>query len=726
MATPLYKNPKKPIAARVEDLLGRMTTEEKVGQMLQLPGFSDLSQQVREKCLGSILCVVDEDTAKYQEISLNETRLGIPLIFGIDAIHGHSMEYNATMFPSQLALACSWNEGLMQAVARATAVEMAYTGCQWTFSPVFCLPRDLRWGRVDETFGEDPVLIGRFGAAMVRGYQGDNLSDETSVAACAKHYAGYGDTVGGREASESDHTPRKMRAIFLPPFQKAVEAGCATFMTAYQVIDGTPCTANRWLLTDILRGEWNSDACVVTDWDNVSRMVNEQRVSPDLADASVRALHAGNDMIMTTEGFYRAALDGLAAGRIPMAEIDQAVRRVLTLKFKLGLFENPRMFDKQKAASVIGCAAHRELALQAARESTVLLKNNGVLPLNPKRVKTIAVIGPNADSDLEQLGDWSLGAGQGQGRMQKHDRAKTVTLLDGIVEHFGDTFEITYADGCSVRAPDAHKIQHAVDIARAADVVILALGDQLAFTGECKSTATLELMGGQKELFDALVETGTPLVVTFISSKPLAIPHVAQHADAILCAFNPGMEGGTALAEIISGAVNPSGKLTLSFPHHVGQQPCYYNQTPGAHHAGYPDLPGTTFEGLFPFGFGLSYTTFKQLNAKLAKTALKKGDALTLTVDIRNTGERDGLHILQVYLRDKVTSVTWPTKNLVDFRRVPLKSGEEKTITIKIPFEALAIVNADGQRVVEPGEFELLVGASSRDGDLARLAFSVC
>jgi len=725
MATPLYKNPKKPIAARVEDLLGRMTLEEKVGQMLQLPGFSDLSNQVREKHLGSILCVVDEDTEKYQKIALNETRLGIPLIFGIDAIHGHSMGYNTTMFPSQLALACSWNEDLMHDVARATAVEMAYTGCHWTFSPVFCLPRDLRWGRVDETFGEDPLLIGRFGAAMVRGYQGDKLSDETSVAACAKHYAGYGDTVGGREASESDHTPRKMRAIFLPPFQKAVEAGCATFMTAYQVIDGTPCTAHRWLLTDILRGEWNSDACVVTDWDNVGRMVREQFVSPDLADASARALHAGNDMIMTTEGFYNAALEGVKAGRIPVAEIDQAVRRVLALKFKLGLFENPRLFDKQKAASVTGTKAHRELALRAARESAVLLKNNGVLPLNPKRVQTIAVIGPNADNDLEQLGDWSQGAGQGQGRMQKHDRDMTVTLLDGVIKHLGDKFEITYADGCSIRTPDTHKIQHAVDVARAADVVILALGDQLAFTGECKSTATLELMGGQKQLFDALVETGTPIVVTFISSKPLAIPQLARDADAILCAFNPGMEGGTALAEIISGAINPSGKLTLSFPHHVGQQPCYYNQTPGAHHNSYPDLPGTTFEGLYPFGFGLSYTTFKQLNPKLAKTTLKKGDALNLTVTVRNTGERDGLHILQVYLRDRVTSVTWPTKNLLDFRRIPLKSGEEKAIKITIPFDALSIINAEGQRVVEPGDFDLLVGSSSRDSDLARLPFTV-
>lgn len=720
-----YRNPRLSIEERITDLLGRMTLEEKVGQMCQLPVFSDLRTAVVEQGLGSILCGVDEDVDRLQHLAVEETRLGIPLLVGIDAIHGHSMAYNATIFPTQLAMSCAWDEALCEAVARATAKEMAYTGCQWTFSPVFCAARDLRWGRVNETFGEDQFLIGRMGAAMIRGYQGASLSDPESVAACAKHFAGYGETAGGREASESDHSIRKMRSVFLPPFQEAVKAGCASFMTAYQVIDGVPCTTNSWLLRDVLRGEWASDALLVTDWVNIERLKTEQFTAEDDVDAVAQGINAGNDMSMSVENFIESALRGVEQGRIPLALVDEAVSRVLRMKFRLGLFENPRFVDKKKRNAVVGCAEHHALALQVARESAVLLKNTGILPLRMDVIRKIAVIGPNADDDLNQLGDWSLGSGQNQGIMQKNDRACTKTLLDGLVAAFGEEAEILYAQGCGVVSPQSEKITQAVRVAEQADVVVLALGDQLPFIGEGCSTATLELQGGQLALFEALVATGTPVVVVFLASKPLVLTAIEAKADAVLCVFNPGMEGGQAIAEIISGTVVPQGKLTVSFPCHAGQQPVFYNQTCGAHHSDYPDLPGKGFFGLYPFGYGLTYTTFKHFAPVLSKQAFAVGESVHVSIDIRNTGSRDGVETVQVYMCDLVSSVTWPRKNLVDYQKVALKSGERKTVKFEIPGERFSIVNASCRRVIEPGAFELMIGNSSADKHLRRVRFTI-
>jgi beta-glucosidase len=723
----LYKNPRKPIADRIEDLLGRMTVEEKIGQMTQIAGTNPAIIRLIETChLGSVLSILGEPTAEAQQAALR-SRLGIPILFGIDAIHGHSMQYGATIFPSALALACSWNESLIEKTARVTAVEMQYTGVHWTFSPVFCLPRDLRWGRVNETFGEDPLLIGRFGAAMVRGYQGPDLGARDSIAACAKHFAGYGDTAGGRDASEADHSRRKMRRMFLPPFEAAVRAGVATFMTGYECIDGEPCTSNRWLMTGVLREEWGFDGVVVTDWDNVGRMVHQKKVSPDIADAAIRAVHAGNDLMMQTLSFYEQAVAAVKDGRIPMAEVDQAVRRILALKFKLGLFEDPRRADGKKAAAVMGTRDHRQTALQAARESAVLLKNTGVLPFNSGRIKRIAVIGPNADNDLEQLGDWSLGAGQGQGIMQKHPRASTVTVLDGLIRRYAGTATVDYAEGCVMTDDGApHKIAKAVRLAEESDVAVLVLGDQLAFAGEGRSTATLELPGAQKAMYESIVGTGTPVVVVFLASKPLAIPAVAKTADAILCVFNPGMEGGTAIAEILAGDFNPCGKLTIGFPWHVGQQPVHYQQMPGAHQGGYPDLPaGSGFDALFPFGFGLSYTTFALRRPRLATGTIRAGSPVVAEVEVQNTGERAGIEVIQCYVHDRVTSVTWPLKTLVDFERVALQPGETKTVRFEIPHEALSIIDGACDRVVEPGEFDLLIGTSSRESDLRALRFTV-
>lgn len=720
-----YRDPRLPLDERVADLLARMTLEEKVGQMCQLPVFSDLREAVVEQGIGSILCGVDENVDALQHLAVEKTRLGIPLVVGIDAIHGHSMEYNATIFPTQLAMSCAWDEALCEAVARATAKEMVYTGCQWTFSPVFCMARDLRWGRVNETFGEDPFLIGRLGAAMVRGYQGKTLADPDSVAACAKHFIGYGETAGGREASESDHSERKMRSLFFPPFEAAVEAGCASFMTAYQVIDGVPCTTNSWLLREVLRGEWKSEALLVTDWANMMRLKTEQFTAEDDVDAVVQGVNAGNDMSMSVGNFIESALRGIEAGRISLAVVDEAVSRVLRMKFRLGLFENPRFVDQVKRDAVVGCPEHRALALRVVRESAVLLKNAGILPLRMEGIRTIAVIGPNADDEMNQLGDWSLGAGQNQGIMQKNDRACTKTLLDGILAEFGNDARIVYAQGAGAIKPQTEKIARAVRIAQEAEVVVLALGDQLPFIGEGCSTATLELQGGQAELFDAVAATGTPVIVVFMGSKPLVLTAIQEKAEAVLCVFNSGMEGGQAIAEILRGKVVPQGRLTVSFPSHVGQQPVFYNQTCGAHHSDYPDLPGRGFFGLYPFGYGLTYTTFKYFKPVLSKKVYAPDESVQVAVDVRNTGAREAVETVQVYMCDLVSSVTWPRKNLIAFQKVSLQSGELKTVEFEIPAKSFSIVNAACERVVEPGEFEIMVGRSSDDQHLSRVRFTL-
>ncbi len=722
-APPAYRDASLPVGERVEDLLSRMTLEEKIGQINQLPVFMKLDEEVVERGLGSILCGTDEDVERYQRLAVEKTRLGIPLLVGVDAIHGHSMEHNATLFPSQLALSCSWDEGLAHDVARATAEEMAHTGCSWTFSPVLCMARDLRWGRVDETFGEDPLLIGRLASAMIRGYQGGDLSRPDCVAACAKHFCGYGETSGGREASEANYSRRYFESLFLPPFEEAAKAGVASFMTAYHAIDGVPCTINRWLLHDVLRDRWHSDAMVVTDWANICHLVHEQRIAPTTNEVTAQALIAGNDMSMTDGDFVADALNAVHDGRLPMEVVDEHVRRVLALKFRLGLFENPRYPSAVGRAKTVGTAAHHRLALRAARESAVLLKNDHLLPLRMETIRTIAVIGPNADDDVEQIGDWAVGANQGQGVMARNERSCTKTVLDGVLAEFGKEAKVTFARGAGISESRPERIARAVRLAEEADVVVLVLGDNLRTTGEAHSTATLELQGDQLALVDALAATGTPIACVFLASKPLVLTKVAPKVDALLCVFNPGMEGGEAIADILRGRVNPQGRLSVSFPAHAGQQPVAYSQVEGAHHSSYPDLPGTGFYGLFPFGFGLSYTSFKYLFPHVEKAECRRNEPVRLTVTLRNTGNREGVETVQVYMRDLYASMTLPAKRLVAFRRVSLKPREQTDVVFEIPPEAFSFVDADCNRVLEPGDFDLMVGSSSQSFQTVRFRY---
>jgi beta-glucosidase len=742
---PGYRDPALPTADRVSDLLGRMTLPEKVGQLMQLDAQGDLDDLVTRQTAGSLLHIPPDRTSRAIELAA-ATRLGIPLLLADDCIHGHSFWPGATIFGTQLAMACSWRPEHARRAARITAIEATSTGFRWTFSPVLCIARDLRWGRVDETFGEDPFLIGEFASAMVAGYQGDGLADPTAMLATAKHFAGYSETQGGRDASEADISHRKLRAWFTPPFERVANEGCRTFMLGYQSMDGAPITVNSWLLNDVLRGEWGFTGVLVTDWDNVGRLVREQKVCAGHAEAAARALNAGNDMIMTTPQFYDGAQEAVRRGILDEVTIDAAVARVLALKFDLGLFENPGAPDVERQRAVIGCAEHTRANLEIARDSLVLLRNDSTLPLAAPS-GTIAVIGPNADAASAQLGDWAGGSGQCSWLGPDYEAPGVVTVLDGLRDiASAHGWTVTYAIGCGIATvsphpdgpigpdgqprppmiapvpPDEAQLAEAVAVAAAADVVVLVLGDNILLNGEARSTATLELQGGQVELWNRIVGLGKPVVVVLVNGKPLVLPPALTRTNALVEAFNPGAMGGRAIAELVFGDIEPSGRLPISFPVHVGQQPTYYNQLRGQHGDRYADL---TQEPAFAFGEGLTYSRVEYSDLRLASGRLDMDGTIRACVQVANTGARPVAETVQWYLRDLVTSLTWADKELKGYRRVRLAPGEAVDVEFELPASACTIVDAGAVRVVEPGEFELLVGPSSRDRDLLAARFAL-
>ncbi|WP_158866087.1 glycoside hydrolase family 3 N-terminal domain-containing protein [Leifsonia sp. AG29] len=736
-----YQDPTLSTAERVADLLARMTVEEKVGQMLQLDARDDLRDHILRRHVGSILHTSPERILEANRLTA-ETRLRIPLLVGEDCIHGHSFWPGATIYPTQLGLAASWDADLVERVARATAEEVAVTGVHWTFSPVLCIARDLRWGRVSETFGEDPYLIGELASAMVRGYQGEGLDDPTAILATAKHFAGYSETQGGRDASEADISRRKLRSWFLPPFERVAREGCRTFMLGYQSTDGVPITVNDWLLSDVLRGEWGYTGTLITDWDNVGRMVWEQKVQPDHTHAAAAAVRAGNDMVMTTPLFFEGALEAVARGMLAEDAFDAAVGRILTLKFELGLFEDPRL-PAAELGTVVGSAGHAALNLEAARRSIVLLENDGTLPLEMGAPVRVALVGPLADDAQTQLGDWAGGSGQA-GWLDGQPREMITTVLDGLRAVDGIT--VRYARGADILtleddprgatfpdgqprppvvvpcAPDERLIAEAVAAAAASDVVVAVVGDRIELVGEGRSTATLELIGGQNALLDAMIATGKPVVVILLASKPLVLPPSVARAAAVIWAANPGMRGGQALAELLTGRIEPSGRLPISFARHVGQQPTYYNQIRGQHGDRYADLSQAP---AWAFGEGLSYSTVEYSDLALARTQLGVGDDIEAEVTVRNTGGRPVRETVQVYVRDTVTSVSWTDRELKSHRQVDLEPGESARVRLTLPVTECTIVDSAGNRIVEPGAFELLVGPSSRPSDLLAAGFEV-
>ena len=776
METLPYKNPDLSAGGRIADLLSRMTLEEKVGQMMQLDARGgDLEDLIVNKHVGSILHTSPEDLSRAAKTVNEKTRLGIPLIIGDDCIHGYSFWPGATIFPSQLGMAVSWDPDKVKAAGRATAEEVSCTGVHWTFSPVLCIARDTRWGRVDETFGEDPMLIGELASAMVKGYQGGAKAGEelpkSAILACAKHFAGYSETQGGRDASEADLSHRKLESWFLPPFERVAKEGCGTFMLGYESIEGVPVTFNKWLLTDKLRGAWKYNGTLITDWDNVGRSVWEQHVKPDCVHAAADAVKAGNDLVMTTPQFYEGAIEAVKTGLLDESLIDDAVSRILALKFRLGLFEDPRLPDAERIKAVIGSAEHQQTNLELARESVALLRNDGTLPFAASKAKRIAVVGPLADDAQNQLGDWTGNSGQVSWMPDGQPRNMITTVFDGLKRLAGDDCEVIYSRGANIvdlvtdpagelypdgqprpkigvsAAIDQEMLDEAVANARQADLIVAVVGDTVQLTGETCSTATLELLGGQNALLDALAtvaqETGKPMVTVLISSKPQILPasivgemgvFAKRVSDpetgtgSILWAANPGMQGGRAVAEIIFGLTNPSGRLPVTFPRHAGQLPIYYNQIRGQHGDRYADL---TQDPAFAFGEGLSYTTFEYGEPTVAGGAsnadgtFAKADTVRAEITLTNTGKRAGVEVVQAYIGDVVTSYSWTDRELKAFQRVELEPGETKIVAFDIPVADCTIVDPDANRIVEPGEFELLVGHSSRREDLKRAVFTV-
>lgn len=709
------------IEERVDSLLSLMTLDEKLGQMNQVsPGdFEALAAQVRQGEVGSILNYVDADLVnKVQKVAVEESRLGIPLLVARDVIHGYK-----TIFPIPLGQAATFNPELVEEGARVAAVEASSDGIRWTFSPMVDVSRDPRWGRIAESCGEDPYLNAVMGAAMIKGYQGDSLSDPTAMAACAKHFVAYGAAEGGRDYNSTFIPERVLRNVYLPPFKAAADAGCATFMTSFNDNDGVPSTANKFILKDILRGEWKYDGMVVSDWASVLEMVNHG-FCKDGKDAAEKALNAGVDMEMVSATFISNFKQSLNEKKITLNEIDQAVRNILRLKFRLGLFENPYIVTPQ---SVKYADEHLAKARKAVEQSVILLKNdNQALPLQPN-IKTLAVVGPMADAPYEQLGTWVFDG----------EKEHTQTPLMALKAMYGDKVNILYAPGLAYsRDKSRTQIAPAVAAARRADAVVVFVGEESILSGEAHSLTNLRLQGKQSELIEALAATGKPLITVVMAGRQLVITDEVKESDAVLYAFHPGTMGGPAIADILFGKVNPSGKSPVSFPRTSGQVPLYY-----AHHnTGRPANPvemlideipveaGQTSVGcrsfyldagsrpLYPFGYGLSYTTFEYSDLTLSADKLASTDVLTVTLNLKNTGRYDGTEVVQLYVQDKVGSVTRPVKELKAFQRVDLKVGESKKVTFSLPVAELAFWGLDMHYSVEPGAFKLWAGTNSEEG----------
>lgn len=704
------------VEEKVEQLLGEMTLEEKIGQMCQVSGGLGNEESIRQGMIGSILNEVNpENINQLQKIAVEESRLGIPLIVARDVIHGFK-----TVFPIPLGQAATWNPELVQQGARIAAKEASSTGVKWTFAPMIDISRDARWGRIAESLGEDPYLTSVLGAAMVRGFQGDSLNDETSIAACAKHFAGYGAAEGGRDYNTTSIPPRELRDIYLPPFKAAVDAGVRTFMSGFNEIDGVPATGNKHLLTDVLRKEWQFDGFVVSDWASTWEMINHG-FAADEKEAAHRAIKAGVDMEMATTTYKDNIVALVEEGALNIEDIDQAVRNILRVKFELGLFDNPYIAEEKQ--NQFAKLEYLDAATKAATQSMVLLKNeHNTLPINPS--SKIALIGPMANQAYEQLGTWIFDG----------DTTLTVTPLKAFNKTFGQE-NVLFAEGMPISRTRHQKgFKNAIEQARKSDVIVFCGGEESILSGEAHSRANIDLPGVQNELIKELKKTGKPLVLVVMAGRPLTIGEISEHADAVVYAWHPGTMGGPALADIVSGKVSPSGKLPVTFPKVVGQIPIYYNHKNTGRPAN-PDswtqmydipvkAPQTSlgneshyidagFTPLYPFGYGLSYTSFEYGDLSLDKEVYAQDEIIEVRFTLSNTGEFAGEEVAQVYVRDLVGNVTRPVKELKAFERINLQKDETKTVTLTIPVQELAFTNIDMEQVVEPGEFQLWVGGDS-------------
>ena len=710
--------------ARADALLARMTVSEKIGQMNLVSAHSNVTgpmkeqrqqkllEQIRKGECGNVFNLISvTEIRKYQKIAVEDTRLHIPLMFGYDVIHGFK-----TIFPICLGEAASWNPELIESAERVAATEAAASGLDWTFAPMVDIARDPRWGRISEGAGEDPFLGSAIAAARVRGIQGTNLAAPDSLLACVKHFAAYGAVQSGRDYNTVDLSDRTLREVYLPPYSAAIDAGALSVMSAFNELNGTPATANRFLLQQVLRDEWGFRGFVVTDHTAINEMVPHGSAA-DEADAARQALMAGVDMDMQSSAYLDHLQESLAAGQITEAQINTAARRILEMKFRLGLFDDPfRHCDEQREQLACCTPENLATAYRLACESLVLLKNaNQILPL--KAGKKIAVIGPLADSRRDLLGSWFA-----QGKADSYE-----TILGGIQRN-NPGEKVTFTTGCEVDSTDRSGFAKAVSAARRADIAVLVLGESGEMSGEAKCRTSLGLPGVQAELLREIKKTGKPVVVVLMSGRPLALEAESQLADALLEIWFPGTEGGRAAADVLFGRQNASGKLPATFPRTAGQVPVFY----AAKNTGRPldpAKPNEKFKSsyldcpndpLYPFGFGLSYTTFSYSEIRLDHTTLKPGEKLQATVTVSNTGNSDGAEVVQLYLRDFVGSVTRPVRELKGFQKIELKAAESREVTFSIGEPELKFLRADMTVGTEPGEFEVFIGPNSRDTQSAK------
>ena len=699
---------------KIDDLLSQMTLHEKIGQMNQLSGGDWLTEAAEKGEVGSILnCVDPAEINRVQKAAVEKSRLGIPILVSRDVIHGFK-----TIFPIPLGLAATFDPELVESGARVAAVEAASCGVRWTFSPMLDISRDPRWGRIAESSGEDPYLDAVMGAAMVRGYQGNG--DSTSIAACLKHFVGYGATEGGRDYNTVELSERTLRNIYFPAFQAGVDAGAMTLMTSFNTIDGVPSTGNKWLLQDVLRGEWGFDGMIVTDWNSSGEMIMHG-FAKDLKDATDLAVNAGVEMDMMSYGYISFIEELVKEKKISEKQIDDAVRDILRLKFRLGLFDNPYV-NEEGSKDVLYAPSHLEAAKQSAIESAILLKNDNALPL--KNVKTLLVTGPLADAPYEQMGTWAFDG----------DETHSVTPLAALKKDYN----VIYEPGTAFsRDRSTAGIAKAKAAASRADAIVVFAGEEAILSGEAHCLSDLNLQGAQSELIAAMRQTGKKVIVVVMAGRPLTIGRDLENCDAMLYSFHPGTMGGEAIADLLSGKAVPSGKTPVTFLKTVGQAPMYYNHlNTGRPNTGTEtllmDLPlkaGQTSNGctsyyldsgygpLFPFGYGLSYTTFEYSDIALDSREYTAADTIKVKFTLKNSGEYAGIEVAQLYVRDLVGSIARPVKELKGFQRVALNAGESKVVDFSLPVSALAFWNINNEYIVEPGDFQLWVATDSASGE---------
>ncbi len=729
--------------AFVSTLMSKMTVDEKIGQLnLVTPGgavtgsvvSSDVDNKIRKGQVGGLFGITGPDKIRQaQEIAVKNSRLKIPLLFGLDVIHGHR-----TIFPIPIGISCSWDTAMIRRSAMIAANEATADGLNWVFSPMVDIARDPRWGRISEGSGEDPFLGSAIAKAMVQGYQGNDLTAKNTVLACVKHFALYGAAEGGRDYNTTDMSRISMHEYFLPPYKAAIDAGVGSVMSSFNEVDGVPATANKFLLTDVLKKQWGFKGLVVSDYTSVSEMVAHG--IGDLQSVSAEALKAGLDMDMVSEGFLNTLKKSLQEGKITQANIDAACREVLEAKYKLGLFDDPfRYCDEERFKNEILTSDNRKAAREFAAHSFVLLKNKSqVLPL--KSSGTVALIGPLADSKFNMLGTWSVSG----------DHSKSITVLEGMKN--AGAANILYAKGANLtddtalakrvnafnkqveidaRTPD-EMVREALDVAAKSDVVVAVVGEGADMTGEASSMSNISLQPSQQRLLQELVKTGKPVVVVLFNGRPMTLPWEDKNVSAMLSVWFPGIEGGNAIADVLFGKYNPSGKLTTSFPVNTGQIPAHYNRK----RTGRPfdgDVNSAKFKSnyldvsndpLYPFGYGLSYSTFDYSDVKLSKTSLKGNETLTATVTLTNAGKFDGEEVVQLYISDPVATVTRSIKDLKGFQKVNVKAGESKEVSFKITTELLKFYNSNLKFDWESGEFIVHVGTSSSDVKSAKVTWT--